>query len=279
MTDSIFPYARWTERLATLRERFAAAQPFPHVVLDEFLAPDAAQRCVRAFPPLETDGWIHYTHFNEYKFGQPDRHRFPPDVGAVVDELNSPSFVEFLEALTGIRGLLADAGLMGGGLHQSPVGGYLNVHADFTGHPHEPSWRRRLNLLLYLNPGWQDSYGGFLELWDSRMERCVHRIAPAFNRAVVFCTDADAFHGHPDPLTCPPGVTRRSVALYYFTAEREPFRVHATHYRARPGEGAKAVPIWLDMLALRVFDGMKRRFGLSDRVGSDVLKRVWPRHR
>jgi hypothetical protein len=272
MSESIFPYERWNARLPELSERFRRGDPFPHVVLDDFLGAEALVRCARAFPPLASGRWIHYTHFNEQKYGKSDRRALPPDVGAVIDELNSARFVTFLEALTGIPGLLADDALMGGGLHQSGAGGYLNVHADFTGHPHHSSWRRRLNLLLYLTPDWQDAYGGFLELWDAKVERCVQRIAPAFNRAVIFRTDPDAFHGHPDPMPCPPDVTRRSLALYYFTHETEPFLVRSTAYRARPGEGVKAIGIYLDRMAVRAFDTMKRRFGLSDDFASAALK-------
>lgn len=272
MSEPIFPYARWEARLPELSAAFRAGDPFPHVVLDDFLVEDVLERARLAFPELESTGWIHYTHWNEQKFGKSDRRALPDELGAVIDELNSDRFLGFLEALTGVSPLLADDQLMGGGLHQSTAGGFLNVHADFTGHPHRPTWRRRLNLLLYLNRDWQESFGGFLELWDTGMQRCVRRVAPAFNRAVLFRTDPDAFHGHPDPMTCPPGVTRKSVALYYYTAERERFMIRSTEYRARPGDGLNAIRIYLDKMALRGFDMMKRRLALSDNVGSAVLR-------
>ena len=144
----------------------------------------------------------------------------------------------FLERLSGIEGLIADPHLDGGGLHQIERGGRLAVHADFS-----RNWKlqleRRLNLLVYLNEDWDESYGGHLELWDRSMTRADQRILPVFNRCVIFSTDSTSYHGHPDPLTCPEDRTRKSLALYYYTVERPREKrssARSTVWRARPGE-------------------------------------------
>ena len=96
-----------------------------------------------------------------------------------------------------------------------------------------------MNLLLYLNPAWDDAWGGALELWDRGMQACVQRIAPIANRCVVFSTTRDSYHGMPDALRCPDGVTRRSLALYYYSngrPEHERGPDHSTLWQARPGE-------------------------------------------
>jgi 2OG-Fe(II) oxygenase superfamily len=270
-TERLVDYTRLNARLDTGTAEYAHAEPYPHVVLDDFLDLVAARQVMAEFPPIDPSVWINYTHVNERKYGRTDRASFPPTVGRVVDELNSPRFLGWLARLTGISGLLADPTLEGGGLHQSGPGGYLNIHADFTGHPHQPTWRRRVNLLLYLNESWEEAYGGHLELWSRDMTRCVRRVAPVGNRAVIFNTDADAFHGHPEPMTCPAGVTRKSLALYYFTAETERFLVRSTEYRARPGDGLKGVAIYLDKMVLRGYDRTKRLLGLDDRFVSRLL--------
>jgi hypothetical protein len=105
------------------------------------------------------------------------------------------------------------------------------------------------------------------------MKRCEQTIAPIGNRIVIFNTDADAFHGHPEPLRCPDGKSRRSLALYYFTLEQDP-PVRSTEYRARPGDGLRALPIYLDKHALRMYDKVKRRLGLSDDAVSRFLRRI-----
>jgi len=265
-------YARLDARLDIVAREYPHAEPFPHVVLDDFLDAAVARQVLREFPPIDPAAWINWTHVNERKYGWRDRRSFPVTIGQVVEELNSPRFIARLERLTGIAGLLADPSLEGGGLHQSARGGYLNIHADFTGHPHRPTWRRRVNLLVYMNEGWRDEYGGHLEFWSRDVRQCVRRILPSFNRAVIFNTDADSFHGHPEPMGCPAQVTRKSLALYYFTAESRPFPVRSTDYRARPGDGLRRVAIYLDKMALRGYDRVKRTLGLDDRFASWCLR-------
>ena len=128
-----------------------------------------------------------------------------------------------------------------------------------------------MNVIVYLNEGWREEWGGALELWNRDMSACVAKVAPLFNRVAIFNTDADSFHGLPDALQCPEGVTRKSLALYYFTDEQQPFMVRSTEYRARPGDGAKGLAIWADKLVLRVYDKVKRRFNLDDKFASRVL--------
>ena len=137
-----------------------------------------------------------------------------------LDAMNGFEMLLFLERLTGIEGLIPDPYFGGGGLHQIEPGGFLKVHADFNVHP-KLHLDRRLNMLIYLNKDWREEYGGHLELWDrDRTRTCRERILPVFNRTVVFSTTDTSFHGHPHPLTSPPGVTRKSVSLYYYTAGR-----------------------------------------------------------
>ena len=207
--------------LDALQSRYRSAKPFPHIVLDDFLEPDVVRLAMDEFPPLDPGEWNIYSHANERKFSHTEPATWPPTLQAVLAELNSQPVVDFLSKLTGIEGLFADDTLEGGGLHQSTTGGFLNIHADFTVHPHHRTWRRRVNLLLYLNRDWPPEYGGDLELWSTDMKRCVESVSPIANRAVIFTTDMDSFHGHPEPMRCPPDVARQSLALYYFTDEAD----------------------------------------------------------
>ncbi len=149
---------------------------------------------------------------------------------------NSAPMLQFLEGVTNIRGLLPDPYFSGGGLHETSNGGLLGIHADFRVNESLQTLRR-VNLLIYLNKDWQDAYGGKLELWDREMTAMVKSVTPIFNRCVIFNTDEDSFHGHPDPLTMPEGVTRRSIALYYYTAtpiSNDSGESRHTLYVARP---------------------------------------------
>ncbi|CAN5715697.1 hypothetical protein BH24ACT5_BH24ACT5_03710 [soil metagenome] len=252
---------------------YDAAVPFPHTVISELLTSEAFHRVAAEFPLIDDPGWNGYLHVNETKYANPDPATWPAALRDLARELCSDDFVAFLGELTGIDGLIADWSMDGGGLHQTPRGGHLNVHTDFTAHHVHSSWRRRINVLLYLNEEWKPEWGGALELWPADMSARACAVDPTGNTMLVFTTSGSSFHGHPDPLRCPEGVARRSLALYYFTDEGQPAR-HATNYRARPGDGAKAVAIWVDRFALRVYDVLKRRFKLSDTFVQAVLTRV-----
>jgi hypothetical protein len=269
----LFPYAKWTAQLPGLRRQFREAKPYPHVHLKQFLDADVAAEMASEFPDMATDAWTRYKHQNENKLGLAKRSLFPPLLGEVVDELNSEAFVHWLSQMTGIPSLLPDDMLEGGGLHQSGSGGFLNVHTDFSNHHYHKHWRRQVNLILYLNPQWQEPWGGALELWDRDMHRCVVKVPPLFNEALIFRTDEISYHGFPDPLRCPEGESRKSLALYYYTAELGPeVKTRSTNYRPRPEDGAlKSGMIWLDKQAVDLYSRAKARFGFSDELASKIL--------
>ena len=261
---------RLEEDLDALRAKYQSAEPYPHIVLDNFLEPAAARAAMEEFPPLDPAEWNNYLHTNERKFSHTDPDTWGPTLREILEQLNSPRFVEFISGLIGVDDLLADPSLEGGGLHQSTRGGFLNIHADFTVHPRNRKWQRRANILLYLNDEWKPEYGGELELWSADMKRCVERVSPVANRVLIFSTDVNSFHGHPEPLRCPEGVARRSMALYYFSIEDDP-DVRSTEYRARPGDGAHSIVIYADTMMLRAYDWAKRHLGVSDQTASKIL--------
>jgi len=263
---------RLEEQVPSLKKAYRSAKPFPFTVIDDLLQPDAALKCYEAFPKVGDEGWIHYVHVNEKKHGLNKMDRLPAQLRELITELNSDRFVGMLETLTGIQGLKADHMLEGGGLHQSGRGGFLNIHADFTVHPHKRNWRRRVNVLVYLNKGWQEDWGGQLELWERDMSQCTQRITPFFNRCVIFNTDEDSYHGLPEPLTCPESESRKSIALYYFTEEAEAPKLRTTNYKARPGDGLRSVAIWLDKQAINIYTRVKRMLGINDDVISRILR-------
>ncbi len=269
----LFPYSKWNPELPVLSRQYQNNDPVPHLLLTNFLNPHVAQAVAEEFPASNTTAWIQYKHQNENKQGMTKRELFPRDLGEVADELNSPEFVAWLSVLTGIPGLQADPNLEGGGLHQSGPGGFLNVHTDFSHHHYHKNWRRRINLILYLNPGWREEWGGSIELWEPTMHHCVAKYPPLLNHALIFNTNDKSFHGFPEPLTCPEGNSRKSLAFYYYTAELErKFTPHSTDYRGRPNDGAgKKALIWLDKKAVDLYSRAKARFGFSDDFASKIL--------
>lgn len=220
---------------SALADQYRANPPFPHIVLDDFLNPDFLRRVVDEFPDSAgRDCFLRDQERLKFQY-RPDECQ-GPFTRMLFAELNSRAFLCFLSELTGIKGLIADPYHAGAGLHETKRGGYLGIHADFPKHG-EMRLQRRLNLLIYLNEDWQEEYGGALELWDKQMRAASQRVLPVFGRAVIFSTDKDTFHGHPDPLTCPEGRSRKSIATYYYTARPEEQLKYerGTDFRQRPG--------------------------------------------
>ncbi len=216
-------------------EDYASAAPFPHAVIDDAFDISTlravAHEISRMTIPTERN---FYGTFEKRRLSKLDD--MPAKTRAFVDYLHGPAFLHQLERMTGIEELIPDLLLEGAGLHQIGPGGYLKVHADFNWHRHLKLYRR-LNVLVYLNEDWNDDWEGKLELWDRDMSACHVRIAPRMNRMVVFSTTDDSFHGHPEPVCCPPEVRRNSIALYYYTKSNPGVRISTlTDWRERPGE-------------------------------------------
>lgn len=221
-----------------LRDQYAAASPFPHVVIDDFLPAEVLEPVLAEFPEPRDVEWQQFDNAREIKLALSDTEQLGPATRHLLAEFNGQVFVDFLERLTGIEALVPDPHYVGGGLHQIRSGGFLKVHADFNRHD-RLRLDRRLNGLLYLNKDWQESWGGHLQLWNKDMSMCEHKVLPVFNRFLLFSTTDDANHGHPDPLRCPPERARRSMALYYYTNGRPESEVsgdHTTLFKQRPGE-------------------------------------------
>lgn len=267
--DDLVNLAAMEARVDELASSYRHAAPFPHVVIDDVLPPEVLERVYAELAEMNSGDWNGYVHFNERKFSNTDVDSWGDTLRSVADVFASDRFRVFLEHVSGFDGLHADTSLDGGGVHRCYRGGFLNIHADFTAHHSVANWRRRVNLLLYLNPTWDPSWGGDLELWDRDMQRCVSSVAPIGNRILVFSTDEHSYHGHPDPLRTPDAVARQSLALYYFTEEDNPL-ARATDYRPRPTDGARRMLIFADKKALAAFDVVKRRFHVSD----DAVRRV-----
>lgn len=224
-------------RAESLKESYQNADPFPHAVIDNFLPAEIAEKLVEEFPQPRSMDQKTYQTFENKIASRPDVPGFPELTKSVLYALNSGEVISFLEILTGIKGLVADPHFLGAGLQQTMPGGKLKVHVDFNFHKYL-KLERRVNLLIYLNRDWRPEWGGQLELWSKDMKRCAQSITPVFNRCVVFSTSDYSYHGHPDPLRCPNGTTRKSVVLYYYSNGRDqeqPQEAYWTQHLKRPG--------------------------------------------
>lgn len=227
------------DRDARKRE-FESATPFRHMVIDDFLDPDFAAAVAASFPSFEeaqAKGFEFSFVRERRKVQVSDSANFPEPVARLHEALASRAFLEDLEYITGIPNLLADPTLSGGGIHVTGSGGRLDVHVDFNFNE-ELNVHRRLNILVYLNPHWDPSWGGQVELWDAKVKTCHQSIEPALNRCVLFETSDISFHGVQPVAPDAPG-PRQSFAAYYYTKDAPPTwsgAHHGTIFRARPDE-------------------------------------------
>jgi Rps23 Pro-64 3,4-dihydroxylase Tpa1-like proline 4-hydroxylase len=228
------------QELADLhKNEFKSGDPYPHIVIDNFLDPEALEKLLAEFPDKSKKVWHDYqTHFEnkqelngEGKMGDFTQH--------LLYQFNSAPFLQFLETLTGIDNLIPDPYFFGGGIHQLNRGGKLAIHADFSKHVKWPL-DRRINAILYLNKDWKEEYNGNLELWDNDVTKCVKKVLPIFNRLLVFTVTDFNMHGVPEVINCPEDMSRKSLAFFYFTngrpaSEIDPNKTLHVKFTDKPG--------------------------------------------
>lgn len=223
------------EKGSELREAYQSGEPYPHVIIDDFLPPEILETCLREFPKESDSAEEKFDRAQERLKESFNPDTLSPSVRSLFYSFNSRPFIRVVENITGIKGLIPDPYFAGAGFHRVSQGGHLSIHADFN--HHKPmNLERRVNVLIYLNKDWRPEYGGSFELWDKDMTNCAHSVVPSFNRCVMFNTTLESMHGNPKPINHPDRVPRRSIALYYYTATwDETKREATTQFRARPG--------------------------------------------
>lgn len=199
-------------------------EPYKHMVLDDFFSDELADRLFTSFPPLDSDNWERTNDPDiEVKLRTKWTSEFdiPDGLLPAVRILNSSLFLKAMASRLEIPKLVPDPYFAGGGLNVTVSGGLLDVHVDGNYHD-ATSLNRRINAIVYLNPGWQPGWGGEFGIYDSTGETLVKKVEPIFNRLVIFDTNDFSFHGLPDPLNFPEDKARRSIILYYYTKESRP---------------------------------------------------------
>lgn len=223
-----------------LRDQFASARPFPHFKIDNFLVPEKALEIAQAYPDFETalsQGRTFRSANERKKIQITNSALYPKPIAELNELLASQEFLNDLSFITGMPNLLADDQLVGGGMHMTGPGGKLDVHVDFN-YIEDRKLHRRLNLLVYLNPSWNENWGGHIQLWDRTVQNCEASFAPIMNRCVVFETNEISYHGVVPISPDAPG-PRQSFATYYYTREAPAHwtgHSHSTIFKARPDE-------------------------------------------
>jgi Rps23 Pro-64 3,4-dihydroxylase Tpa1-like proline 4-hydroxylase len=269
LEGGFIPPALAREKGKELHEQYTHADPFPSIVLDDFLPTSLADVMLQNFGPARQDDDLNKAYDTSYERLKSSYH--PDTLNAKARGLfysfNSRPFLQVLENISGIKGLIPDPYFLGGGFHEIRNGGHLSVHADFNHHK-MMNLERRINVLIYLNKDWKNEYGGQLELWETGMSRISRSILPEFNRCVIFNTTEGSMHGNPQKVSHPDGISRKSIALYYYTSTWDGAKkAKTTQFHTRPGtedrpnRRAKAIQLaqdWLPPVAMRTVERMRK---------------------
>lgn len=223
------------------KDTYAHAEPFPHIIINNISDKGMAEECSKAFPRPSDLRWFTYPNKDLTQRNKQvlwNVNKMPVEVLKAVTAFKSRPFINFLETLTGIHHLTSDPFLYGGGMQQIGNGGMLEVHVDSDFNPKLQLYRR-VSVIWYLS-SWLPEYNGNLELWkgasykgEERLDKCIKSIVPDFNKMVIFANTETSYHGHPTPIHCPPDITRKSLAMFYFTPEPDPSYSVSKPHKAR----------------------------------------------
>ncbi len=255
------------KRIEALREAFASAKPFPHLSIDGLFAPKLLELVLADFDRLNWSDWRRYDSQYEVKRGSAPKTWLGHASQLYFSTIYSGRFVDFLERVAGITGLITDPELFAGGLHDIPTGGKFAMHVDFNQHA-VTRLDNRLVFITYLNKDWRSSYGGSLELMnvEGGKESAVE-IVPEFGRTALFYQSSKSLHGHPKPVDAPNGRHRRSAAAYYYSNGRpdgDGPEFHTTQFAkaVEPPKHEKLTNIAKYLLPPVLIDGVRKMKGL-----------------
>ena len=209
-------FGDWIHDKESLEKKFQDAKPFGHIVIDDFLKTDIAEKAYKKFP-TDYDDWHKYENPLEVKYAFDDINNMDPSIRNIFLALSSPQLIKTFSKISGIENLEYDPCLHGAGLHSHPRNGRLNIHLDYEKHPLLSNKERRLNIILYLTKGWKKEWNGDNQLWDKKLTQPLVKTEVKFNRAIIFQTNNISWHGLPEKILCPLGKYRKSLAYYYIS--------------------------------------------------------------
>jgi hypothetical protein len=102
-------FAKKLEGLAKEKaQEYINGKPFPNIYFDDFLPAEAAEAALRDFPEPKLLPWTEFNQPTQRKLAFDSVEKLAPSARNILYFLNSRPMLKFLEALTGIKGLVSD---------------------------------------------------------------------------------------------------------------------------------------------------------------------------
>lgn len=197
-----------------LNNTFVGTPPFPMIVLDNFLPTEFALKLSKECESIPEQHWTEFTRNGSF-MKECKQLEHAPIAYEFVNIMHSALGMEWLTKVTGITDLIPDPYLVGAGYSRSFSGDSLKLHSDFNWNE-QLKLHRMLSFIIYINPNWKEEWGGHLQFTDFNKDKVIQNVAPVFNRAIIWRYHKRGFHGYPDSLTCPRGVSRNTFRLFYY---------------------------------------------------------------
>ncbi|MDP5339007.1 MAG: 2OG-Fe(II) oxygenase [Nodularia sp. (in: cyanobacteria)] len=227
---------------SALKKEFAIANRINTCYLDDLLNVDDVLKIYNAFP--DKKNLLQLKDLREFKYVGIQLDKFNPILEEIIYAFQDDRVVQLIAEITGFEQLMPDEYLYAGGFSLMEYGCFLNPHLD-NSHDKDINNYRVLNLLYYVTPGWQEDYGGNLELWDQGLKHPCRTIHSKFNRLVIMVTNKSSLHSvspinHHGQRCC--------VSNYYFSpkpADTQNY-YHVTSFRGRPEQKLRDIVLKVD---------------------------------
>lgn len=207
-------FGSWINNPEELTNKFNNAEPFEHIIINNFLKEEIAD-IISCEYPNNLDDYYKYDNPLEIKYAFDDIQTMSNNIQNIFYSLCTNKIINALKIITKNNNIEYDPTCHGGGLHIHPNNGRLHMHLDYEKHPILNNKQRYLNIILYLSKDWKEEWGGHTELWDENMTECKIKSPVKFNTALLFKTTEKSWHGIPEPIKCPDNKLRKSLAFYY----------------------------------------------------------------
>lgn len=216
-----------------IHEQWNNSGTVSHFYVDDVLPEEWAREIRAAYPSGET--MTLKSSLRELKYVAAQMNQYNPLLEEAIYAFQAPDVVSRIEVITRLSGLEPDEKLYAGGISMMAPGHFLSPHLD-NSHDKTRERYRALNLLYYVSPDWQESYGANLEVWPKGPTEPQTTIVSKFNRLAVMVTHEKSWHSVSKNTS---QMDRCCVSNYYFSkspvsSDHEYF--HVTSFRGRPDE-------------------------------------------